>query len=382
MTKQRDKKQQKQQSKSAAIVRSMMKVIGVEKEFNTLRKSYQEAVSAPSPSIKIHNGGLESDLYEGIVKTVRDHWKRKEVDPGLSVDSLIRYMPPVRAIWMQIAENDQKQYRVRVTEAERAAAIRARPIVNAWMATKAKEIVELMESTIQSILAAYNDEYKVRCYFKRHKEERLVYTLYCLPLESQNIVIRGERRRAFAISVAYGGIEPKDLTYEDQPLFIVDHAIRRYQERLDQDWFKGIWSVLIMLGLMSDPIKRPDGTVLIPCILPDTSGSDRGVIKLGYFIAEKCEQGWVIMTFLFLTMDGSPEFSKLREKLRMSRLDVDYHKLDRLSTFLETDLLSDPRVSKIFDEIGLNVSRISSWIKDSEVKVGWASDFAKYFRLK
>jgi hypothetical protein len=41
--------------------------------------------------------------------------------------------------------------------------------------------------------------------------------------------------------------------------------------------------------------------------------------KLGYFVFKALDDMYVAITFLFLTMDGTPEGQKLWEKLRLTK---------------------------------------------------------------
>jgi hypothetical protein len=69
----------------------------------------------------------------------------------------------------------------------------------------------------------------------------------------------------------------------------------------------------------------------------------------------------VIITFLFLTMTGTPESRLLREKLRLHRPDIEYLSLDRLETFLSPDILRDEELVALLEESGcgslLNLAR-------------------------
>ena len=49
-----------------------------------------------------------------------------------------------------------------------------------------------------------------------------------------------------------------------------------------------------------------------------------------------------VRTFLFLTMQGTPEAKCLREKLGLSRSDIEYYKLDHFFTLSHSDLGLDP----------------------------------------
>jgi hypothetical protein len=74
--------------------------------------------------------------------------------------------------------------------------------------------------------------------------------------------------------------------------------------------------------------------------------------RLGYFVAERVEDAVLIRTFLFLTMQGTPEARRLYQKFGLSRPDVEYLDLDDLGCFLLTDLQNDPALAQMFAECG------------------------------
>lgn len=55
----------------------------------------------------------------------------------------------------------------------------------------------------------------------------------------------------------------------------------------------------------------------------------------------------VVRTFLFLTMDGTPEGDALQRTLRLARDDKGYLGLDDFRMFLSTDLTLDDRLAEI-----------------------------------
>ena len=74
--------------------------------------------------------------------------------------------------------------------------------------------------------------------------------------------------------------------------------------------------------------------------------------KLGYLAGTVADKVVVIKTFLFLTMDGTPEGSKLWERLRLRRADKEYLQLDWLRTFGGTKLRADEELVALLTECG------------------------------
>src|SRR5262249_15794776 len=50
--------------------------------------------------------------------------------------------------------------------------------------------------------------------------------------------------------------------------------------------------------------------------------------RMGYFSCLRLGETVLIRTFLFLTMQGTPEARLLRKRLRLSRSDIEYNELD------------------------------------------------------
>ena len=60
----------------------------------------------------------------------------------------------------------------------------------------------------------------------------------------------------------------------------------------------------------------------------------------------------LIQTFLFITMDGTPEGAEFWRRLRLSGADRAYLGLDDLRTYAESDLKSDPELVRILSDCG------------------------------
>ena len=88
---------------------------------------------------------------------------------------------------------------------------------------------------------------------------------------------------------------------------------------------------------------------------------------------------YVAITFLFLTMDGTPEGQNLWEKLRLSKRDKQYTGLDRLSTYVLSDMKDDPELAAVFEDCGCAhlFSMTEEELTDRQLR-GSAADVRKY----
>ena len=77
-----------------------------------------------------------------------------------------------------------------------------------------------------------------------------------------------------------------------------------------------------------------------------------GEHKLGYLWADVRPNMVLIRTFLFVTMDSTPEGKLLQEELGLEAEDKKYLALDRLSTFTRSDIRQDTELRKSFVQAG------------------------------
>ena len=130
------------------------------------------------------------------------------------------------------------------------------------------------------------------------------------------------------------------------PFFIQPHALLRLRERLAPD------------SLTEVDLNRELSESLSDLRVVEHQGNSYWIEyrlighRVGYLIARVAEHGIVIMTFLFLTMQGTPESRLLADKLRLSRRDIEHEELDRLETFLSSDVRADPLLVSALKECG------------------------------
>jgi hypothetical protein len=178
--------------------------------------------------------------------------------------------------------------------------------------------------------------------------------------EKRNFIINGISRPAFR--VGWGQYQPKiffkyvSLTPEQlkinmltkdyqMPVYIQSHAIQRLTERLD-----GVITGLIFMYLHASIIIEPSvyrdkyGNILVAMKLREH--------KVGYFIADIIDRCVVLRTFLFLTQIGTPEGEKLKAMTGLDKLDENFFDIDKLSTFLESDIPKNEKLKALFIEAG------------------------------
>jgi hypothetical protein len=128
-------------------------------------------------------------------------------------------------------------------------------------------------------------------------------------------------------------------------VYIQDHALNRLIERNDCIYKQYIWGWLcVSFGEIKYHINKDNGKYMIEFRVFD--------IKTGYLVAQIIDAKLIIQTFLLLTYDGTPEGKKLHAHTGLCKSDIQYLKLDRLSTFISPELHQNQKIRTIFKEAG------------------------------
>ncbi len=127
-------------------------------------------------------------------------------------------------------------------------------------------------------------------------------------------------------------------------VFIQAHALHRMKERLDS--LNPFWQHLELIRAVREmKIRhRIDGNFFIEYRLDS--------ITVGYLVADLKDENLIIRTFLLITQNGTPEGDKFSELCGLDKIDKSFLRMDRLSTFISTDMCSNPRLKEIFQFSG------------------------------
>lgn len=148
------------------------------------------------------------------------------------------------------------------------------------------------------------------------------------------------------------------------PVYIQMHAINRMEERLDGTNID-LWHWLLYFSAKNGAVhKGSNNQYLIEYTFLNW--------KAGYLSVVVHEGMLVIRTFLFLTNNGTPEGKKLQELAGLQKQDKEYLALDKLSTFINSDLRSNEAMRRLLIEAGcgdlLELSKEELYGKDEEIK--------------
>ncbi len=174
---------------------------------------------------------------------------------------------------------------------------------------------------------------------------------------SKKIEIKGKSRLVYRFILPrihelpwYGQMEASDLkeayagSKEWLDIYIQSHALERLKERLDLLDEEAINYAIYENFTDLEFMDFSDGYILILFKLFKC--------KVGYFVANIINDDFVIRTFLFITHATTPEGDKLKEICGLGWNDIEYWKIDRLSTFMNVDQEDYPRLSGMFEEAG------------------------------
>jgi hypothetical protein len=130
------------------------------------------------------------------------------------------------------------------------------------------------------------------------------------------------------------------------PVYVQSHALNHLEERLPPPAVPTFAARHFLSVSLREPnvVDRQGGAYLIEYRLCGH--------RVGYLVGRVLDGKLVIVTFLFLTMQGTPEARLLRERLRLSRRDIEHERLDRIETFLGPDVRGDSQLVPLLEACG------------------------------
>jgi hypothetical protein len=231
-----------------------------------------------------------------------------------------------------------------------------------------KQVDELLYTVLLAIGAEQSDirtvVYCFRFYWQQHERQKFgiqnIISINNFKPETRIIALDNNKRTIYKVFWAFpnGGIEyaklkPKALntiqikTDAPKEVYIQTHALNRLAERIDSlPW--GLVQAFMHISIRdAKMIIKHNNNLLIEFYFYE--------YKLGYFVVDIEDEVIVIRTFLFLTNGGTPEGQKLDKNTGLQKLDKNYLGIDKLSTFMASDISSNPEIRNIFDEAGCSI---------------------------
>lgn len=171
---------------------------------------------------------------------------------------------------------------------------------------------------------------------------------------TMDFVVNGDKRPAYKYGVPFHKIGVFWKTYkppdkgafrwkEELEIYIQSHAIKRLYERVEL--INPVFMRYFLFYSLGNPkMVYENNFLLIPYQMDN--------VIIGYFKADITQGKILIRTFLFLTNEGTPEARRLKKNTGLMKADIKYLKIDKLSTFIQSDIVKNERMKNIFIEAG------------------------------
>ena len=176
--------------------------------------------------------------------------------------------------------------------------------------------------------------------------------------ESKSFTFNKIERKAFRVFVPLSGIyKPMEATFERKQIFpnaktndelnvyIQSHVLHRFKERVDIVEPEDQNLLLQYTFTINKKLVTHENKVLILCQIENRPA--------GYFTYFVQDNDLVINTFLPLTSSATPEGKKLRDILLLSKEDMIYLGMDKLSFFCEIDFEQIPTLKQALIDSGI-----------------------------
>jgi len=163
----------------------------------------------------------------------------------------------------------------------------------------------------------------------------------------------------------------------DAPIdvYIQSHALNRLSERID------------CLNRTSIQGNLYESITINPIIV--SSEKNKVLVeyriltqKLGYLACEYIDGALLIRTFLFITNNGTPEGKKLYELTGLGKLDKKYLALDKLSSYINSDINTNETLKTLFTNAGceslLNIDSAIEKAASKKSNEAFAKHIAQY----
>ena len=189
---------------------------------------------------------------------------------------------------------------------------------------------------------------------------KLVIFLTAQESQSKNFIFNNIERKAFKMFIPESGlfaptevtvdrkeIFPKAKTDDKLNIYIQSHVLHRFKERVDILDPENQNLLLQYVFYVNQKLITHENKVLFACLI------EEGQYPVGYFTYFVQDNDIVINTFLPLTSSDTPEGKKLQESLPLSKEDMIYLGMDKLSFLLEVDFEQIPTLKQALIDSGI-----------------------------
>jgi hypothetical protein len=365
-----EKKEARSRQRHLESLRRVLSLFGVLDLFETLPEPFQEAIqrlrqsctpvrACPSLEALPDSERIVSEVIQAIETPKRVIFGGKDIN--VSFNDLVTFFPVVREDFRSFYDW-LRSHRNRGTpkEVERVGEI-ARKVAGA---DKNVLLIAHYGATarIGDVLSGHMDleryilDYKLVPFSDGGGRRHIRLLIRSTPTDRVRVTIDGEARLAYRFGLSYGTNGAEYIEWDlgalglgrqgtKLPVYVQKHALERLHERIP------------FAGHRGSVLREMHESLAYPTVLPSEEGKhlvamDLGRFRMGYFVVQILPEIVLVRTFLFITMQGTPEAAALRRRLGLRRTDIELHGLDDFKTFLASDLRGDPELRKIFEECG------------------------------
>jgi hypothetical protein len=205
-----------------------------------------------------------------------------------------------------------------------------------------------------------------RKHIKLHNGEirnALLITIALAPDASMETAPEESRFFPLAIPPSHIGMKGPGMD-KVRPVYISEHALNRLDERTGCA-SSGYMQMFLCYSVLKGSVQKTnDGRMLLGFEVFDH--------KIGYLVLSIQKNSILIHTFLLLTANSTPEGKKLRTQLGLQKADHQYLGIDKLSTFVNSDILQHDDVCELFRNAGCeSLLKVCEYLKEEEL---WQQD--------
>lgn len=244
-------------------------------------------------------------------------------------------------------------------------------VKNALSTLAAYEYGEAMQQAwqkyknIMQVIALLHSDLGSCCYIIKHRPGNtadkkpgllLHMEVYALKTATTDRLINGAPRTLYRLGIGMpfpqAHIQYVNARYTNGadetslPVYVIPQALKRLQERVD-DLYPGLLQASLAGSFLQlRTCTSPAGELLFEYRLFN--------YKVGYFTGQIADNTIILINFLFLTNNLTPEYALLHSSNSLTSQDKNYLNLNKLSTFVLSDIRNNPAAKQAFEAAGFH----------------------------
>jgi hypothetical protein len=154
---------------------------------------------------------------------------------------------------------------------------------------------------------------------------------------------------------------PNADNQKDVAVYLQSHVLSRLYERIDCIPKETVYrEFLKSMENFNARCENDTGKIFIDLRIYN--------VKVGYLLATVVNNKLILRTFLFITLQGTPEGVALRKNAKLRKDEVTFLELDRLSTFMTPEIQHNKHLKQFFIEAGLQpLFELYKILKDKDI---------------